>query len=163
MRKILTKNLWNIEVWAVQKHVNLVDLVKSFPTNIFLQNLASMQKRTSPVTFAHLAEKSGKGSTSNLSTKRRGGGATGGSFWPCFTLEGRHIWRLDLRRIRRGFYHSRLIVKLSSRSSKHTLFPMSQIWKIQSKCSLFSPKMFRLPYDSKKKRGRSTFSKANIE
>ena len=61
----------------MQKHVNLVDLVKSFPTNIYLQNLASIQKRTSPVKFAHLAEKSGKGSISNLSTKaagdRRGG------------------------------------------------------------------------------------------
>ena len=53
----------------MQKHVNLVDLAKSFPTNIFLQNLASIQKRTSPVKFAHLAEKSGKGSISNLSTK----------------------------------------------------------------------------------------------
>ena len=38
----------------MQKHVNLVDLVKSFPTNIYLQNLASIQKRTSPVKFAHL-------------------------------------------------------------------------------------------------------------
>ena len=53
----------------MQKHVNLVDLVKSFPTHIYLQNLASIQKRTSPVKFAHLAEKSGKGSISNLSTK----------------------------------------------------------------------------------------------
>ena len=53
----------------MQKHVNLVDLVKSFPRNIFLQNLASIQKRTSPITFAHLAEKSEKGSISNLSTK----------------------------------------------------------------------------------------------
>ena len=53
----------------MQKHVNLVDLVKSFPTNIYLQNLASIQKRTSPVKFAHLAEKSGKGSISNLSTR----------------------------------------------------------------------------------------------
>ena len=62
----------------MQKHVNLVDLIKSFPTNIYLQNLASMQKRTSPLNFAHLAEKSEKGSISNLSTKppaaeRRGG------------------------------------------------------------------------------------------
>ena len=40
---------WNIEVWAVQKHVNLVDLVKSFPTNIFLQNLVSIQPITSPI------------------------------------------------------------------------------------------------------------------
>ena len=55
----------------MQKHVNLVDLVKSFPTNIYLQNLASIQKRTGPVKFAHLAEKSGKGSISNLSTKVR--------------------------------------------------------------------------------------------
>ena len=53
----------------MQKHVNLVDLVKSFPTNIFLQNLASIQKRTSPIKFDHLAEKSENGSISNLSTK----------------------------------------------------------------------------------------------
>ena len=33
----------------MQKHVNLVDLVKSFPTNIDLQNLASIQPRASPV------------------------------------------------------------------------------------------------------------------
>ena len=69
MRKSLTKIFWNIEVWAVQKHVNLVDLVKSFPTNIFFQILASIQKRTSPIKFAPLAEKSENGSTSNLSTK----------------------------------------------------------------------------------------------
>ena len=56
----------------MQKHVNLVDLVKSFPTNIYLQDLASIQKRTSPVKFAHLVEKSGKGSISNLSTKVAG-------------------------------------------------------------------------------------------
>ena len=55
----------------MQKHVNLVDLVKSFPTNIYLQKSASIQKRTSPVKFAHLAEKSGKGSISSLSTKVR--------------------------------------------------------------------------------------------
>ena len=53
----------------MQKHVILVDLVKSFPTNIYLQNLASIQKRTSTVKFAHLAEKSANGSVSNLSTK----------------------------------------------------------------------------------------------
>ena len=53
----------------MQKHVNLVDLVKSFPTNIYLQNLASIQPRTSPIKFAHLAEKSEDGSVSNLSTK----------------------------------------------------------------------------------------------
>ena len=53
----------------MQKHVNIVDLVKSFPTNIFLQNLASIQQRTSPLKFDHLAEKSEKGSISNLSTK----------------------------------------------------------------------------------------------
>ena len=51
----------------MQKQVNLVDLVKSSPTNICLQNLAS--KRTSPIKFAHLAEKSENGSISNLSTK----------------------------------------------------------------------------------------------
>ena len=55
----------------MQEHVNLVDLVKSFPTNILLQNLASIQKRTSPLKFGHLAGKSEKGSKSNLSTKSR--------------------------------------------------------------------------------------------
>ena len=53
----------------MQKHVHLVDLVKSFPTNIFLQNLASTQKRTNPVKLDHLAEKSEQSSISNLSTK----------------------------------------------------------------------------------------------
>ena len=53
----------------MQKHVNLVDLLKSFPTNILLQNLASIQKRASPIKLAHLAEKSENGSISNLSTK----------------------------------------------------------------------------------------------
>ncbi len=62
----------------MQKHVNLVDLVKSFPTNIFLQNLASIQKRTSPIKFAHLAEKSENGSISNLSTKGDSGSAPRG-------------------------------------------------------------------------------------
>ena len=38
---------WNFEIWAVQKYVNLVDLVKSFPTNIYLQKSASIQPRTS--------------------------------------------------------------------------------------------------------------------
>ena len=60
----------------MQKHVNLVDLVKSFPTNIFLQNLASIQPRTSPIEFAHLAEKSENGSISNLSTKAEAAEAT---------------------------------------------------------------------------------------
>ena len=54
----------------MQKHVNIVDLVKSFPTNIYLQNLASIQKITSPIKFAHLAEKPANGSTSNLNQPR---------------------------------------------------------------------------------------------
>ena len=62
----------------MQKHVNLVDLFKSFPTNIFLQNLASIHERTGPIKFDHLAEKSDKGSISNLSTKP-GTGGTGRS------------------------------------------------------------------------------------
>ena len=63
----------------MQKHVNLVDLVKSFPTNIFLQNLASIQKRTSLIKFDHLPEKSDKGSISNLSTKAPAASSAGGS------------------------------------------------------------------------------------
>ena len=46
MRIFLTKIFWNIEVRAVQKHVHLVDLDKSFPTSIYLQNMASILPRT---------------------------------------------------------------------------------------------------------------------
>ena len=42
----------------MQKNANLVELEKCCQTHIFLQNLASMQKKTSPIKFAHLAEKS---------------------------------------------------------------------------------------------------------
>ena len=38
---------WNFEIWAVQRYVHLVDLVKRFPTNIYLQKSASIQQRTS--------------------------------------------------------------------------------------------------------------------
>ena len=44
MPKSLTKFGWDFECWAVQKHVNLVDLFKSFLTSIYLQNLASIPK-----------------------------------------------------------------------------------------------------------------------
>ena len=71
----------------MQKHVNLIDLVKSFSMNIFLQNLASIQRRTSPIKIAHFAEKSEKGSISNLSIKVRSGspalGASGRVGAPC--------------------------------------------------------------------------------
>ena len=60
----------------MQKHVHLVDLAKIFPTHIFLQNLASIQKRTSPIKFTDLVEKSEWGSISNLSTKVFAGGSS---------------------------------------------------------------------------------------
>ena len=66
----------------MQKHVNLVDLGESFPTNIYLQNLASIQRRTSPIKFAHLAEKSENGSISNLSTKATTDGPPDRFVWP---------------------------------------------------------------------------------
>ena len=80
MRKRLTKIFWNIEVWAVQKHVNLVDLVKSFPTNIFLQNLASIQQRTSLLKFDHLAEKS-ESAVRYRTFQRSGSGSRRGRPW----------------------------------------------------------------------------------
>ena len=40
---------------------------------IWVQKSASMQKRTSPLKFGDLAEKSGLNSVSNLSTKAAGG------------------------------------------------------------------------------------------
>ena len=86
----------------MQKHVNLVDLVKSSPTNIYLQNLASIQKRTSYVKFAHLAEKSGNGSIPNLSTKvlpGQPGAKRGGprGLWARRGLGGEAAWPAGLR------------------------------------------------------------------
>ena len=46
---------WNFEIWAVQKYVHLVDLIKSFPTNIHLQRSVSIQPRTSHLIFIILA------------------------------------------------------------------------------------------------------------
>ena len=79
----------------MQKSANLEDLVKSFPMNIFLQYLTSIQKRTSPMKFAHLAENSEEGSIPNLSTKvgaakfgaialACAGGFPGGIIFPLF-------------------------------------------------------------------------------
>ena len=54
--KISTKNSAifkeNIEIRERCKGVHCVDLGESFPTHIFLPNLASIQPRTSPVKFA---------------------------------------------------------------------------------------------------------------
>ena len=41
-----------IEIAELCKGVHCVDLGESFPTHIFLQNLASIQPRTSPFKFA---------------------------------------------------------------------------------------------------------------
>ena len=77
----------NVQQFFFAPRINRVDLVKSFPTNIFLQNLASIQKRTSPKKFAHLAETSENASISNLSTKAQPAGGTlprGGRVRPQF-------------------------------------------------------------------------------
>ena len=41
----------NVENLGRAKSVEIVDLVKSFPTSIWLRNLASIVKRTSPQKF----------------------------------------------------------------------------------------------------------------
>ena len=84
----------------MQKHVNLVDLVKSFPTNIFLQNLASIQKRTSPIKFAHLNllknQRMVRYRTFQLSVGPGGHGEA--VVQPVDGEEGRKRDRVDLRR-----------------------------------------------------------------
>ena len=51
----------------MQKHVNIVDLVKSFPTNMYLQKLASIQQRTPQEALQPLFGVS----LSNASTEKR--------------------------------------------------------------------------------------------
>ena len=53
----------------MQRIANLVVLEKCCKMRIWMQKSASMQKRTSPLKFGDLAEKSGLNSVSNLSTK----------------------------------------------------------------------------------------------
>ena len=53
----------------MQRIANLVVLEKCCKMRIWVQKSASMQKRTSPLKFGDLAEKSGLNSVSNLSTK----------------------------------------------------------------------------------------------
>ena len=59
----------------VQRIGNLVDLEKRCNMTIWLQHFASIQPRTSPLKFDHLAEKSEKDSVSNLAPKTRAASA----------------------------------------------------------------------------------------
>ena len=52
MTKISQKFYEKIETRKRCKGVHCVDLGESFPTHIYLQNLASIQPRTSPFKFA---------------------------------------------------------------------------------------------------------------
>ena len=62
----------------MQRIANLVFLEKCCKMRIWVQKSASMQKRTSPLKFAHLAEKLEFNSVPNLSTKRATSAAGGG-------------------------------------------------------------------------------------
>ena len=53
--KFVAKICWIVDVGEVQRNANLIDLVKSFQTSIYLQNLASIQPRTSHLIFIILA------------------------------------------------------------------------------------------------------------
>ena len=71
IRKSFTK-FWSIfEMGAVQRIAYLVVLEKCCKMRIWMQKSASMQKRTSPLKFGDLAEKSVLNSVSNFSTKAR--------------------------------------------------------------------------------------------
>ena len=80
MRKYLTKFSRVFECGAEQKFVNLVDLVKSFPTTIYLQRFVSIQPRTSLSKFAKNWQKVrkkvrtfiGRGSTTSRSLRSPG-------------------------------------------------------------------------------------------
>ena len=54
--KMLTIFGWNFEIWAVQKYVNLVDFVKSFPTSIHLKKSASRLLKTCLLACVETAE-----------------------------------------------------------------------------------------------------------
>ena len=58
IRKSFTKFCSNFEIESVQRIANLVVLEKCCKMRIWVQKSASMQKRTSPLKFGDLAEKS---------------------------------------------------------------------------------------------------------
>ena len=71
----------------MQKHVNRVDLVKSFPTHILLQNLASIQPRTSPVKFARSSGEPGSAASSRAAARPAASGELAALSTPGKTLE----------------------------------------------------------------------------
>ena len=52
LSKLFATKLTKVEIAEVCKEVHCVDLGESFQTHIYLQTLASIQPRTSPVKFA---------------------------------------------------------------------------------------------------------------
>ena len=89
----------------VRRRDNLVDLEKCWKMSIWLQKSALIQPRTSPLKFAHLAEKSEKDPVPNLSTKVRLSKPNGGG---AVRNERRRIpgaaGHLPLRRFERCFF-----------------------------------------------------------
>ena len=57
MRKCLTTFRWIVEFGAVQKRVNIVDIVESFHASNYLQKSASIQRRTGLSKFAEILSK----------------------------------------------------------------------------------------------------------
>ena len=71
IRKSLTHLCEYFEFGAVRRCVHLVGLEKCEKKRIWLQNSASIQKRTSPLKFGHFRHPEADFTASNLSAKAR--------------------------------------------------------------------------------------------
>ena len=71
IRKSSTNFCESFELGAVQRCVNLVDFEKCKKWTIWLQNSASIEKRTSPLKYDHFRYPKSDFTASNLSTKCR--------------------------------------------------------------------------------------------
>ena len=92
---LLKFKLWQIfEIAEMCKGVHCVDLGESFQTHIYLQNLASIQPRASPLKFAR---SSGRGGGRRGRRDRRGEGVLGAVGWELRTqvdlaVDGPMVW-----------------------------------------------------------------------
>ena len=102
-------NCNNVECGAVHTCVHLVDLVKSFQTNIYLQNLALIQPRTGLSKFTNNQPKVRKNVRKNIGVAEQFTGMfRRKAFLHWYTGEVR-IWHFGSRDRRESLYISRLL------------------------------------------------------
>ena len=114
----------NFEIRERCKGVHCVDLGESFPTSIYLQNLASIQPRTSPVKFA----RSPRTDPPGMVEARLMGTAATRRTWGICTRRAGKLYRARSRLYRRRFLQVNTRWKaLAEIYTMHSFAPFSML------------------------------------